>query len=86
MNSFRNDNDLLPEISARIQSEWLIDLSETSMTISHTSTGLRFRFEKDQHLKPRAKFLDHEDHPQFEDIFDEASQIAEQTASEEWRS
>lgn len=71
------------EFHTRKQSEWVVDQSDASMTINHRPTGLTFWFAKDGSLKPIVNFSGNEDHHDFQLLFDEAIQIAEDISSTE---
>jgi len=80
-------NDNVIPFPTRPRTEWLVDLSDTSITIDHTSTGLSFRFQRDGDLTSLSNDIDitgNEHHPKFQDILDEAAQIAQGYAEEEW--
>lgn len=82
-NQSQNDN---ADISSTAQAEWLIDISDWSLTINHRLTGIIFRFERDSDLASVDDVTANEDHPRFQDLFDEATQIAQDIATEEWAS
>jgi hypothetical protein len=79
-------NDNIIAFPTRPKTEWFVDLGDTSITIDHASTGLSFRFQRDGALASLTNDIDisgNEDHPKFQEILDEAAQIAEGYA-EEW--
>jgi hypothetical protein len=84
-NSTHYNDNIIP-FPTRPKTEWLVDISETSITIDHSSTGLSFRFQREDELASLSNDIDitgNENHPKFQDILNEAAQIAEGYA-EEW--
>ena len=87
MTSPTHYNDNIIPFPTRPKTEWLVDISETSITIDHKSTGLSFRFHRDGELASLSLAIDitgNDTDQKFQDIFDEAAQIAQDCAEEEW--
>ena len=65
---------------------WDVEISDWSIAVNHKESGLRFYFSgSDDHtsLCDDIEISGDEDHPDFEDILDEATQIAYDCAMEE---
>ena len=89
MTSSVNYSDNIIQFPVRPKIEWLVEPSDTSITVDHRPTGLSFRFQRDGDLATLSGDIDisgNEYHPKFQEVLDEAAQIAQGYAEEEWNS
>ncbi len=79
-----NDNHSTPTLPE--EPGWDVEICDWSIAVNHKDSGLRFYFRRsDDHtsLSDDIDISGDEDHPEFEDILDEAIQIAHDCATEE---
>ena len=82
-----HSSDNIIQFPIRPKTEWLVDICDTSINVDHRTTGLTFRFQRDGDLPSLSDDIDisgNEYHPKFQDLLDEAAQIAQDIAQEEW--
>lgn len=66
--------------------EWDVEICDVSVTVNHKSSGLRFRFRRTSDQNGLCDDIDisgDEEHPDFDEILDEAAQIDQDHATEE---